>query len=83
MTTPKEAIYDEQISVLMTRIIEICQTNKIAMIASFDLGYNDDGRLKCTIRLLKDDYEPAPEMLKAAQILMSPARFFAFTISSE
>lgn len=36
--TPKEKIYDEQISGKMAEIIELCQKHKIGLVASFDLG---------------------------------------------
>lgn len=40
--TPKEDIYDEQISPLMSQIIEICKENDIAIAATFELDQNPD-----------------------------------------
>ena len=37
----KEAIYDEQIAPLMTKLIEVCQREGIPMFASFQ--YSDEG----------------------------------------
>jgi hypothetical protein len=39
----KEQIYDAQISPLMRQIIEICQENGIAMMASFDIAHDGEG----------------------------------------
>ncbi len=50
MTT--EQIYDEQISPLMTQIIEICRANGISMIASFAIASETDSDLRCTTHLL-------------------------------
>ena len=61
----KEQIYDERISPLIAQVIEICQENKIAMIANFDLG---DG-LGCASALLGDEYDP-PEMFRRVMRLL-------------
>jgi len=45
----KEEIYDDQISPLMTKIIDICQSNNIAYICSFALNDEEEGDpLLCT-----------------------------------
>lgn len=44
----KEFIYDDEIHPLMEKILDICQDNNIQMVASFYIGHNDDGELKCT-----------------------------------
>lgn len=73
MPTAKEKIYDKQINPLMAKVIAICKKHKIAMLADFALGFEDDdsdGQLKCTTVLLDDDTEPCPEQLRASRILM-------------
>ena len=69
----KEDIYDEKISPLMKQIIEICQENKIAMIASYSIpGVNDEDPndpLQCTTGLLEDGYEPPQQMREAMKVL--------------
>ena len=47
----KDQIYDAQIAPLMTKIIEVCQQNGIAMIASFDIAHEADPGLRCTSQL--------------------------------
>lgn len=72
MPTAKEAIYDAQISPLMTQIIDICKENKIPMLADFGLGFSEEEsakQLKCTTVLLAEDSEPSPEQIRAAGIL--------------
>ena len=61
----KEEVYDEQISEMMTKIIQICHDNKIAMIADFAL----DEDLKCLTVLLSEAYDPPDNMVEAARIL--------------
>jgi hypothetical protein len=58
----KEQIYDDQISPLMQRIIEICRANSIAALISFDIAHDGEGPngedcsyLTCTTHL--DDGE--------------------------
>jgi hypothetical protein len=47
----KEQIYDDQIAPLVTKILEVCQQNGIAMIASFDIAHEGDPGLRCTSQL--------------------------------
>ena len=61
----KEEVYDEQISEMMTKIIQICHDNKIAMIADFAL----DEDLKCLTVLLSEATDPPDNMVEAAKIL--------------
>lgn len=72
----KENIYDEHISPLMTKIIEICKEHKIANVCSFDLGPDDDdedgAHLACTTVMLEAEYEPDERHIKAATITTSP-----------
>ena len=84
--TPKEAIYDEQISPLMSKILEICKAHKIAMLSEFCLGWeedeeDDENQLCCTSALLKDEHEPTQRILEAYDLLKPKiAPFMAFTI---
>ena len=77
----KEKIYDEQISPLMTEIIDICKKNKVAMLASFAIPKDGDESLKCTTCLLEDDFlegfEAAQDFLAANSIIQNG--FVAFT----
>lgn len=56
MGRTKEQVYDEEISPLMARIIEIAKEHKIAMLASFHVpsDYNED--LQCSTVLLANDH---------------------------
>lgn len=74
----KEKLYDEQIAPLVAQIIEICQKNGVAMIASFAIPNDEDADLRCTshladetgsfpfadaCRLVRDGRRPPPMML--------------------
>lgn len=74
----KEKIYDEQINPLMAQVIELCQKNGIAMVASFAVPNDDDPNIRCTshladetgaypfadaCRLLRHGHRPPPLML--------------------
>ena len=50
----KEQIYDEQISPLMTKIIEICKEHKIDMLATFAIPTEGDEDLRCSSAVLGD-----------------------------
>jgi len=65
----KEQIYDQQIAPLMTQIIEICQKNGIAMIASFDITTDVDGNLTCTTCLPDQNGKSAPGHIEALGLL--------------
>lgn len=69
----REEIYDAQIAPLMGQILEICKTNKIPMLADFDLASEEDDGLKCTSALLDKAWEPDEKMVDALKILR-PAR---------
>lgn len=83
--TPKEAIYDEQISPLMRQILEICKTHKIAMLSEFCLGYDDenpDNQLCCTSALLTEEHEPTERIKEAYDVLKQKTQFMTFTTIS-
>ena len=65
----KEQIYDDEISPLMARIIEICKSNKIAMVMSFYLPDEEQDTLHCTTGFVADEYEPSDSLIKAWEIL--------------
>ncbi len=44
----KEQIYDRDIFPLMGKVLEICQANKIAMLATFSIPTPEDDGLCCT-----------------------------------
>jgi hypothetical protein len=75
MDTPlnKEQVYDTQISPLMVQIIEICNTNKIAFLASFSIPTEEAPELACSSALLEDDFKP-PASLRAAWEAIRPRR---------
>ena len=63
----KEEIYDEQISPLMTKIIDVCKEHGIAMMASFDIAHDGQGpngedcsSLICNTLLPDGDGNPNP-----------------------
>jgi hypothetical protein len=66
-TVNKEQIYDEQISPLMAKIIEVCKANKIAFLASFSIPTEQDEDLRCTSAMLDKDMEPPAEFMRAWQ----------------
>lgn len=81
--TPKEALYDEQISPLMAQIIALCKTHKINMIADFSLGHDPeaDETLFCTTALPgidPTDEKGSARMLRAYCVLKPQPRLFAF-----
>lgn len=74
MNTEKalEEVYDEQISPLMAKIIEICQKNKMAMVASFSLGQEkDESYFLCTSALIGDEYNPPESFITAYNTIRS------------
>lgn len=86
MTAPKEAFYDEHISPLMQKIIELCKEAKINMIADFSLGYDEDidQTLFCTTampELDKEDEKGMERMMRAYRALKPRSDLFvAMTI---
>jgi hypothetical protein len=72
-----EAVYDEQISPLMTQIIEICKANNIPMVASFQFA----GDAFCTSSVLPDG---SSAVLFNARTSLYPPKdsYFTMTISS-
>lgn len=66
----KEEIYDNEISPLMDRIIEICQKHKIAMLMSFAIPTEADPDLGCTTALLGKEYESTAAQRKACSVIM-------------
>ena len=71
----KEEVYDEEISPLMTKIIEICKRRKIALLAQFKIGED----LAATTALLANEYEPSKEQLAALSMLKDGYAAFAIT----
>lgn len=61
----KEQIYDSEINPLMAKIISICQRDKIAMVASFDIPNDDDKNLVVTTHL-PDETGNLPERIQNA-----------------
>lgn len=75
----KEQIYDNDIAPLMSQIITICKTHKIAMIADFAIGHEDDEDLTCTTALLGDNCNP-PETMRRALTLLKPEKQTGMTM---
>jgi len=75
----KEAVYDEQISPLMTQIIAICKEHGIPHIAAFFIG-GDDGDMLCTT--INTTLDHTPDVLCDAVKALFPPRpsFMAMTI---
>lgn len=65
--TPKEDVYDNQISPLMAQIIQICKDNNIGMAASFELDphpHNEDDFLHCSTTLPGAEGELVPSLIR-------------------
>ncbi len=85
--TPKEAIYGNQISPLMTIIIELCNEHRINFVADFSLGYDPaaDETLFCTTALPnidKADQKGCERMMRSYRAMKPHPELFAFTITS-
>ena len=65
----KEQIYDREIAPLMAQILSICKTNKIAMLADFAIGHDNDEGLRCTSAILTSDLNPPENMVLALELL--------------
>lgn len=68
----KEAIYDEQISPLMGKIIAICQQHKISMFATFDTPNDEDDGLCCTTCLANESGKPSERIQKFNRLVNYP-----------
>ena len=80
---PKEVVYDEQISPLMTKIIALCNEHKISMVADFALDADEDGEpLYCSTMIFdaKVDPEAAKKFAKIKHLMSPQPAFTAFTI---
>lgn len=66
-----EKVYDEEITPLMTKIIDICKAHKLPMFASFlyslDVDSEQDGT--CTTNLMFEDRPIPPEMLSLVEVV--------------
>jgi hypothetical protein len=62
----KEEIYDAEIAPLMTQIIDVCKTHKIAALATFHIPTDEDENLACTTSILTDDFKPPAHLIQAA-----------------
>ena len=85
--TPKEAIYDAEISPLMAQIIKLCKEHKINMAATFSLGMDPEAgeTLFCTSILPADkEDEDGYERVNECRATMHPQpQFAAFTITTK
>lgn len=66
LTMTKEEVYDRDIAPVLTKILDTCKENKIAMLADFGL---DDDDLHCTSALLMGEFHPSEEQLTAFRTL--------------
>ena len=71
MDKPKEKVYDEQISPLMTQIITICREHNIAHVCTFQLDEvdEDEGPLYCDTKNLRDECEPSDRMMEIGEMV--------------
>lgn len=86
----KEEIYDDQVSPLMLKIIEICKVNGIAMMASFDIGHDGEGPngedctgLTCNTLLPDGDDKPNPLFTQANALIRRRGRAAPMMITTE
>ncbi|MBR7929433.1 hypothetical protein [Burkholderia ambifaria] len=82
-TANKEQIYDELISPLMAKIIEVCREHKIAHIACFAIPTEDDPSLRCTTGQLGAEFEPPEEFLLAWKFIRPGGRSPAMMLRTE
>jgi hypothetical protein len=78
--TPKEAIYDAEISPLMAQIIALCKEHKINMAATFSLGIDpEEGEnLFCSTVLPADESdEDGYERIQECRATMYPRPHFS------
>lgn len=69
----KEEIYDNEISPLMTQVIDICKANNIAMLMSFHIPTEDEPDLECTTALLGDEMNPPEHLRNALNVIRPPS----------
>lgn len=75
----KESVYDNEISPLMAKILEICKREKIAMVAQFSTPNDEDPDLLCTSALLDKEYNPTKAQLAAFGLLKEGFTAFSMT----
>lgn len=82
----REKAYDEHISPLVAKIIDLCQEHQIQMVMSFDVDEPDkeDGRMLCTSALLDAKFgNVTPSLDRALSIILGESPLVAaFTIST-
>jgi len=79
----EEKAYDEKISPLMRKIIEICNEHKIPMIASFTYeNSEEDGQGRCTTHLRYDGRDDISNHKANAAIINPTSQFVAMAITS-
>lgn len=75
-----EDVYDEQISPLMTQIIEICKKHDMPMLCTFQYAHNDEqGDAQCTTAVAPP--ERASDRLMQAIYAVSPKQPFAVAMT--
>lgn len=78
----KEAVYDEQISPLMTQVIAICKANNIPMVAQFQYANDkENGPALCTTTLPIDGI--TCDKLRRIASSMQPERPFCIAETIE
>lgn len=70
----KEQVYDEQINPLMAQIIAICQTHKIAFVASFSIPTDEDPELACSSAMLGEEFGPPKRFVEAWNVIREGRR---------
>ena len=83
-----EAVYDEQISPLMEKIIAICQKNHLPMLAVFAYGYHADDETSetCQIAVMLWPERTPASMYAALEAVQNPVQnpvnMLAFAITT-
>lgn len=68
-----EDVYDEEIAPLMAKIIEICHSHKLPMVASFHYALRDeDDESLCTTTLTYEERGPQRTINAAHKALFTP-----------
>ena len=79
----KEEVYDELISPLMTKIIDICKEHGVAMIANFAIPVDCDDDLQVTTRLFDGNDQYPDNHAAASMALRIPCSSAMITVTKE
>ncbi len=83
MSFDKEYIYDQEIAPLMSKIIEVCKSNDIPIVASFCYGLSDDGDVDLCTTFITQSGGWSPDSFEdCRKRLLRSSSLTVFTITS-